>query len=120
MKNLYKAFLLSLLIILVTVSVVGALTNVRIVPMTVSNLSATTTVAITATAIPATALSRRDTIVIYNNSAVTVFIGHAGVSIANGYPLKPSASITIDSDDSVVWYGIVAAGTANVRSIECK
>lgn len=96
---------------------------VRIAPLTYSIQAINTTVNTTATAIPTTALGGRESIAIYNNDAstVTVYIGGASVNASNGFPLTSSApAVTLDLDDSVTIYAIVASGTADIRTIEAK
>ena len=113
-------------IIVITLFVVGlayAIQTVDILPLMLGIKSTTTTVADTATAIPTTALKGRKSIAIRNNQAATVivYIGGSDVTTANGFPLDSTCpSITIDADDAIVVYGIVASGTGNVRAIEAK
>jgi len=51
---------------------------------------------------------------VYNNSQVTVYVGDANVTIANGIPIQRGASYVNEGWGGVV-YGIVATGTADVR-----
>ena len=81
-------------------------------------LASTTSVTTTATAIPATALSGRRSMVIHNNGTVTVFLGSSAVTTSNGLPLAAAEKQGLDLDDGVVLYGIVASGTADVRTLE--
>ena len=65
---------------------------------------------------------------IYNNSAVTVFLGpDATVTTANGYPLLTATEFKFDADGpnpqyfyTGAVYGIVATGTADVRYWEMQ
>jgi hypothetical protein len=96
---------------------------VRIAPLTISIKSTNTTVNATATALPATALVGRENIAIYNNDAATttVYIGGSDVTTTNGFPLTTSCpAISLDLDNTVIMYGIVASGTADVRTLEAK
>ena len=58
--------------------------------------------------------STRTAFIIVNNSSQIIYIGGSTVTVANGIPLEPGASY-----ENQVWtgafYGIVAAGDANVR-----
>lgn len=56
---------------------------------------------------------------VYNDSAVTVYIGGADVTVANGAPVAPGAyGPALDLQDEERLYGIVATGTASVRVLE--
>lgn len=57
----------------------------------------------------------------YNESAVTVYLGGSDVTTANGVPVpadswSPGLDLYLTTDDAV--YGIVAAGSAEVRVLE--
>ena len=108
--------------LLATAGVLYAVQVVRIAPLTYSIANNTTTVTTTATALPATALAGRENITISLASTTdTVYIGGSTVTVANGTPLDSSRpAISLDVDDSVVMYGIVSAGTADVRTLEVK
>jgi len=113
------------LLIIFTISIlpVYAIDTVKIASMTYSVQSTTTTVENTATPLPATALAGRESIAIINVNSVTktVYIGGSDVTTTNGYPLtNTSPAISLDIDDSVVIYGIVTSGTADVRTLEAK
>ena len=117
-----KRLAIILLLLFIPSIAIAGVQNVRVLPMTYSMVASTTTVAATATAIPATPLVNRTTIAItLADTADTVYIGHSGVTTGTGFILDSSRpSITIDVDDSVVVYGIVASGTAGVRCLEAK
>jgi len=105
------------------VCIVFAAQIVRLAPLTYSVKSTNTTVNGTATALPTTSLAGRESIALYNSNAstTTVFIGASDVTANNGFPLTSSApALTIDVDDSVVVYGIVSSGTADIRTLEAK
>jgi hypothetical protein len=52
---------------------------------------------------------------------VTVYIGGADVTTANGFPLAAGTSMVMNSDNGgtlspdEAWYGVVAAATQDVR-----
>ena len=54
---------------------------------------------------------------IQNNSAVDMFIGGAGVTVATGLKLPAGSIFTIDMAAASAWFGIVAAGSENARAI---
>jgi len=116
-----KILLFSLILLLVAGSVY-AVQTVRLAPLTYSIVSKTTTVTTTATAIPATAMVGRENLTIsLASTSDTVYIGGSDVTIANGTPLDSNRpAISIDLDDTVVVYGIVSTGTADIRSLEVK
>ncbi len=116
-----KVFIVCL--ILMMVSTVYASQIVRIMPLTIGVKSTAVSVGNTATALPATALAGRESIAIYNNEASdkTIYVGASDVSTANGFALSSNnPSMSIDLDDSVVLYAIVASGTCDVRVLEAK
>lgn len=59
----------------------------------------------------------RSDLAIINSSVVTVFIGPAAVTIANGTPILANSGVGFDSFTGAL-YGIVAAGTAVTGVIE--
>jgi len=60
------------------------------------------------------AQATRTGLIIVNNSDQTVFLGGDAVSVVNGLPLEVGASYS-NQDWVGAIYGIVAAGTADVR-----
>ena len=76
------------------------------------------TIAATATAIPATALVGRTTIVMKNTGSATIYVGSSTVTTANGYPLAAGAELALDLNENVVIYGIVATSTETLAIIE--
>ena len=76
------------------------------------------TIATTATAVPTTALVGRTTITVKNTGAATIYLGHAGVTTANGYPVASGAELALDLDEAVTLYGIVAADTVTLNILE--
>jgi hypothetical protein len=80
-------------------------------------LATAVSVATTATALPASALAARRVLWVYNNGAATIFLGPAGVTTSNGFPLLPGQSVSLEVGPLVI-YGIVATGTVNARIME--
>ena len=96
---------------------------VSVSPLTISIKSTNISVAGAVVKLPTTALAGRESIAIYNDTAVTVtlYIGGSNVTTTNGYPLTSACpSIAIDMDSSVDIYGITTGGTADVRILEAK
>lgn len=81
-------------------------------------LQKTVTVGITATPIPATALTNRINLLIVNNSGATVWIGSSTVTVAGatqGVPIPNGGSLSFTVGQGVVLYGIsVAPGVINI------
>ena len=75
------------------------------------------TVGVTATAIPAIALSKRLFILIINNSDNIVYIGNSSVTTAGGFPLLPRGALRLDIEDDVIVYGVSSA-PSEVRILE--
>ena len=64
-------------------------------------------------------LFNRRAIVIYNNSAVTIYIGGSDVTTSNGMPVPANSySPILDAGYNMVMYGIAASGSNNVRVLE--
>lgn len=80
-------------------------------------LSTAVTVTTTATALPASALSGRRALWVYNNGAAPIFLGPAGVTTANGLPLQAGQSIVLEVGVLAI-YGRVATGTVEARIME--
>lgn len=116
-----KLILFGLMCILV-ITYVYAIQTFRLAPLTYSIVSNTTTVTTSATALPNTPLVGRESLAIRLNATTdTVCIGGSNVTTANGFCLDSSIpSITLDLDDTVVVYGIIGSGTADVRTLEIK
>lgn len=75
------------------------------------------TCATSATAAPASTLSGRVTVTLYNNSSSTIYIGPSTVTTSNGLPLLPGASFT-DNVEDTPYYCRVSSGTAELRVLE--
>jgi len=121
-KGIRKYFVITLIALFCLTGLTYALDKVDVVALHIKVLSSTTTVADTATAIPATAMrGRRNITIRLNDVSDTVYIGHSAVSTTNGFALDSSCpAVSLDVDDSVVMYGRVATGTADVRCLEVK
>lgn len=89
-----------------------------------SVLSSTVTVATSATNLPATALTARRRILIYNNdNSATMYVGACSgttVTTANGFPIPRGGVFVSELGPSAVICGIVASGTVNARVLEAK
>lgn len=94
-------------------------TNFNLNPLRGVPLSTAVTVPTTPQALPSNPLANRRSIIIYNNSSQTVYIGHSAVNIQNGLPvLRGTYSPPIDAGPRMIIYAIVATGTAEVRVLE--
>ena len=80
-------------------------------------LSGARSVGTSASALPASALPARRVLWVYNNGAATIFLGPAGVTTANGFPLLPGQSVSLEVGALVI-YGVVATGTVEARIME--
>lgn len=61
--------------------------------------------------------SSRQSLTVQNDGGADVFIGAAAVALATGLRLTPGAIMAIDKTTAAI-YGIVAAGSINVRYLE--
>lgn len=79
------------------------------------------TVGTTPTPLPDEVLAYRRSLVVYNNSNQTLYVGGSDVSTTNGM-IVPATSYSpaFDSGPKMIVYGIVATGTANVRTLEAS
>jgi hypothetical protein len=83
-----------------------------------SPLSSTVTVLNTATPLPASVLTNRKTVMLYNTDQKTMYIGGSGVTVANGFPV-PSGEFTFPYPvNESPLYGIYATGSGDVRVLE--
>lgn len=80
--------------------------------------AAAVTVGVTAVALPASALSNRRTVTIYNNGAATIYVGPAAVTTSSGLPIAPGSAFSLDLAAGVVLYGISGSASQNVRVLE--
>lgn len=61
--------------------------------------------------------SSRQSLTIQNDGSADVFLGPASVAVASGFRLTPGGTVTIDKNTAAL-YGIVAAGSVNVRYLD--
>jgi len=81
--------------------------------------SRATSIGTSAVAIPATALTKRKSITVYNNdSGLTLYLGASAVTTSTGLPVLPGAYVTLELGPTLTIYGIVASGSVDVRSLE--
>lgn len=59
-------------------------------------------------------------ITMVNNSGVTIYLGGADVTTANGFPWASGTERQIELGVSDVLYGCVAAGTANITVLRSR
>jgi hypothetical protein len=85
--------------------------------------TAVTLVAATAGKLPATPLSQRQGLMVYNNDSATVYLGASNVTnsgATTGFILPAGASVPITLGPDIDLYGYSAAGeTTNVIVAEC-
>ncbi len=67
------------------------------------------------TLLPAVPLSKRRTLIIFNNSGDIIYIGNSSVGAADGLPIYPRVMMTISIEDSINVYGISAGGASDIR-----
>ncbi len=94
-------------------------TNISINALAGTAKSRNITVGTSATPLPDEVLASRRSLVIYNNSSQTLYVGGSDVTTTNGMPVPASSySPAFDAGEKMVVYGIVASTTANVRTLE--
>jgi hypothetical protein len=81
-----------------------------------TNVSVTTT----ATELIPNKLAARRKVLLTNTSGEVVYIGDSSVTINDGYPLTSGVALELNliSSDRESLYGIVAAGTADIRVLQ--
>jgi len=80
--------------------------------------SVAVTVGVTEVALPTTALSGRDEIIIQNNGSVPIFIGPTGVTTSSGLEIGKRSNVTLNLGPSVDVYGISGTAGQDVRVFE--
>lgn len=71
------------------------------------------------TPLPANNLANRRTLIIYNNSSQTIYIGGSTVTVAAGFPIPPATfGPPIDAGVYMTVYGIAGSSGAEVRVLE--
>ncbi len=83
-------------------------------------LSTSVTIGTTPTPLPATALTDRRLIIVYNISGATVYVGNSLVRPGNGIPIGNGASLSLNLDAGVVLYGVENTGGREVRVFEAS
>lgn len=98
--------------------------KVDLVPLDNGILQTVTSVNTTTTVIPTTALDGRKAMIIKNLDNVTVYIGSGNVTSdsnsTGGFPLFQYDALQIDLGENTLIYGITAASSANVSSLEVR
>jgi len=82
------------------------------------NTEVTLTTASTAYLLPATEMTDRKAIVVYNKSANDVYLGGSGVTTTTGLLLSPDTSITLNISSSL--YAICATASTAINVLEMK
>ena len=86
---------------------------------TVKSRAVTVTTALTP--LPGEVLAHRRSLIIYNNSSSTVFIGGSDMLAADGLPVPANTySPPIDAGESMIVYGRTSTGSAEVRVLEAS
>jgi len=94
-------------------------TNININSLRGVPLSTVVTVGTTAVPLPATALSQRRSLLVFNNSGSPIFIGGADVTVANGMPVMDQGySPPIDAGQYMKVYAIAETNGNEVRVLE--
>lgn len=97
-------------------------THVSINGLQGAYLSTLITVGTNGTALPSNQMVNRRSLIIYNGSGSTVYIGGAGVTASGsnqGFPvLANTSSPSFDAGQNMILYGVVSTGTANVNVLE--
>lgn len=78
------------------------------------------TVAVTnaATQLTDTVLTR-ESLLIENNGAVTVYVGNSDVTATTGFPIAANATLNdFPAPFTGMWFGIVSSGSSDVRVLE--
>lgn len=85
----------------------------------------TTTLSTTALPLPATALTKRNSIIIYNLSTTEIlYIGNSDVTadvvdgITSGWQVAPQSYFSTDITPAITLYGVYATGTHKVQILE--
>lgn len=84
-------------------------------------IAKTTAVTVTSavTSLPTSNLTYRRSLIVYNNSANTIYIGGSDVTVNNGLPVPASSySPPVDAGMNMDLYAVAASGSNNVRVFE--
>jgi hypothetical protein len=83
-----------------------------------SPLSSAVNVTSVATPLPATALSGRKDVMLYNTDQKTLYVGGSGVTTVNGFPVPSGEFVFPFPVNESPIYGIYATGSGDVRVLE--
>ena len=116
---MYKRLFLCLCLVIFPLQFAFGSQSVDIESLKISHITTVISVTTTATALPATALKGRKTIMVQNISTSVVYIGNVNVTSdtasTGGWQLiNKGDSVTLDFTEGIIVYSIVASGTANV------
>lgn len=96
----------------------AAVTSVNVNALRGLARSTVVSISTTPTLLPSVALSYRKSLIVFNNSANTIYIGGVDVSVSNGYPVEAnSPSPSIDAGMNMKLYA-VADSASEVRVLE--
>lgn len=95
-------------------------TNININPLRGFVHTTAATVTTNLTTLPTYGvLDNRRSIIVFNNSIQTIYIGGSDVTISNGLPVpKNTYSPPLDAGPRMILYGMVSAGSSDVRVME--
>lgn len=93
--------------------------NININPLRGYAKSRNITITTSITPLPDEVLAYRRSLIVFNNSTQTIYIGGSDVTTTNGLPVpKNTYSPPVDAGPKLIVYGIVASGTADTRVLE--
>jgi len=96
-------------------------TSININPLRGYLKSTAVDVTTSATALPTTPMELRRSLIIYNNSSKTIYLGGSDVTTSGGFPIAAGTySPPIDAGPILIVYAKVASGTAEVRVLEAS
>ncbi len=99
--------------------VANPVTNISINALGGVNLATAVTVTASGTELPPTPLANRRGLVIYNNGAVTIYVGGSGVTSSSGIPVAAGTyGPAIESGSNMPVYAVTSSGTCDVRILE--
>lgn len=94
-------------------------TNINLNPLRGYAKTRGVTVTTDPTPLPDEVLAYRRSLVVYNNSSSTLYVGGSDVSDTNGMPVPANSySPAFDAGPKMIIYGVSASGSINVRVLE--
>ena len=81
-------------------------------------LQQTVTIGVVAGKLPTTPLSLRKSMYIFNNGTSPIFLGNSLVTILDGFPVYPHASVNIQIEDGIDVYAISSVAGQDIRILE--